>query len=340
MTKKRLKIFIQFLSRHKRLFLSALLLVTGVIFQLISEGLPLPKVETTQQNERAAVTLYFTDHEQRYLIPVSRRLKSLDEATPKRSLEELIRGPQAGPELTGLFPAETQLESFVIRGDTVKVNISGIKNETSLFARAVVLTLTEFPGIKKVELYLNGQSIDLSGNPTNHKDSLSRPNAINLETAGEGETKIILYFKFGEIDNYLVPVTRRVSDTEVNLGLVIAELLRGPLPKSNLQPLVPENVKLLGTQLDNGLAIIDFSDDLSVAYRLKQANQLLVRKAVIATVTQLQGVNLGQIYINGSSLVAYSCINITEELPQRAPWAINDEYYLSDLSTKSDAVET
>jgi len=106
-----------------------------------------------------------------------------------------------------------------------------------------------------------------------------------------------------------------------------------------LRPLQHAPLQLLGWrvqlqhQVDGGLAIVDFDSHLVYAYRLSKANAMFVRRAVMATLTGLPGISAGLIEIDGSRLLLYTCVNVTQEFPQARPWAINDEFYLTTLSS-------
>ncbi len=63
---------------------------------------------------------------------------------------------------------------------------------------------------------------------------------------------------------------------------------------------------------------------------------MFVRRAVMATLTGLPGIAAGLIEIDGSRLLLYTCVNVTQEFPQARPWALNDEYYLSTLHRDQD----
>ena len=117
----------------------------------------------------------------------------------------------------------------------------------------------------------------------------------------------------------------------------MAEFLAGPVAGSELEPVLPDDVSVLGVRVDDGLATVDFDPHLVYAYRLSKANAMFVRKAVMATLTSLPDIAAGLIEIDGSRLLLYTCVNVTQEFPQARPWAINDEFYLTTLPQSETA---
>ncbi len=295
-----------------------------------------PVIEVSPQYGATAITLYFTDADQRYLIPISRRIPEEDMTDPRRAVEELLRGPVAGPELRGLFLPGTEVLSFEVQSEVARLDVSGPAFATGQEARAVqalVLTLTAFPGIRQVALLVEGQPIGAEGLPAAGATPLARPLAINPEAGAAGTDSLTLYFAYGQVDRYLVPVSRRISPERDRLAASMEELLRGPQPGSGLTSVIPPDVSLRSIRLEDGVAHVDLSEELIFAYRLKQARPLEVRRAVIATLTELPDVYAALIEIGGSSLLYYSCQNVYMERPQARPWAINDEFYLTALDT-------
>ena len=314
-------------------------LLLGVLFLVGAALKPVashrqPVIEVSPQYGATAITLYFTDADQRYLIPISRRTSEENVTDPRRAVEELLRGPIAGPELRSLFLPGTRVLSFEVQGEAARLDVSGPAFAAGWEARAVqalVLTLTEFPGIKHIELFVEGQPIGAEGLPAVGVTPLARPPAINPEAGAAGDKRLTLYFAYGQVDRYLVPVSRPISPERDRLAASMEELLRGPQPGSDLTSVIPPDVYLRSIRLEDGVAYIDLSEELIFAYRLKQARPLEVRRAVIATLTELPAVYAALIEIGGSSLLYYSCQNVYMERPQARPWAINDEFYLTAL---------
>lgn len=133
------------------------------------------------------VTLYFCTvlgDNHIFYVPVS-RLVANDEDIFKVTIEELLKGPRPDSFLFSELPAGTELLGFTLEENTLVVNFSreilnykgGLSGEKNIYAQ-VVLTLTEIPGVKKVQLLVEGEKIILNYG-TSFQKPLSRPLLIN-----------------------------------------------------------------------------------------------------------------------------------------------------------------
>ena len=166
----------------------------------------------------------------------------------------------------------------------------------SIWLCALVLTLTEFPEISSVTVSVDGVAVDAEGVPADGRVALTRP-AANPETpeAVAGGTE--LYFVYPGADRYLVPVTRATAADEREPGAAMEAFLAGPREGSGLEPVLPDDVGIHSTRVEDGLATVDFDYHLVYAYRLSKANAMFVRRAVMATLTGLPGIDAGLIEI-------------------------------------------
>lgn len=116
------------------------------------------------------VTLYFGDKQAEKLIPEKRQVQvPADEPQQVASaiVKELIAGP-GSQELSKTIPAETKLLSLTIQDKIATVDFSaeirtkhwgGSAGETFTIM-SIVNSLTELPGIEKVQLLIAGQKED------------------------------------------------------------------------------------------------------------------------------------------------------------------------------------
>ncbi|HHW15165.1 MAG TPA: GerMN domain-containing protein, partial [Firmicutes bacterium] len=86
---------------------------------------------------------------------------------PYLALTELIRGPKPGSDLRAVLPRETTLNGVKIRGGVAyadfgsgltRLNV-GSEGEAMVVA-AIVNTLTQFPGVNKVQILINGTRVE------------------------------------------------------------------------------------------------------------------------------------------------------------------------------------
>ncbi len=307
------------------------LLLAGALLRPVVGMAPEP-IAVAPQYARPAVTVYHLLPEPGYLVPVAHRVAD-GQRSPETAVRALLAGPQAGPDLAPTFAPGAALTRLRYVGDEASVELAAGALEGVDAAGAIdalVLTLTEFPEIASVSVLVDGVSLDAEGRPADEPVSLARP-APNPETpkAAEGGTE--LYFVYPGVDQYLVPVTRTTPLDEREPGSAMDAFLAGPLAGSSLEPVLPADVGIHSTRVEDGLATVDFDAHLVYAYRLSKANAMFVRRAVMATLTGLPGIDAGLIEIDGSRLLLYTCVNVTQEFPQARPWAINDEFYLTSL---------
>ncbi|MEM7125103.1 MAG: GerMN domain-containing protein [Chloroflexota bacterium] len=330
------------LSKYRAVALLAALFVLGALLRPVAASQQAAATVTVaDQYGSAAVTLYFLEETGAYLIPVSRRVVDEAEQTPARALAELLAGPKAGP-LVPFFEGGATLLDLTIKSGQAKIALSMPEMVEQLSTHAMDglrWTMTEFEEIEQIAVTVNGWSVDADGKFVDQITPLARPAAINSQFSGVGHP-VMLYFGYGADPSLLVPVTTYLATTDskttdretvagdAQITQIIEQLLVGPPAGSHLLSTIPETVHLLDVHMDGVIANVNFSEELVIAYRLKEANALHVRKAVIATLTSLPGVYAGSIKIGGSSLLYFTCQNAVMEHPQAKPWAINDEFYM------------
>lgn len=114
------------------------------------------------------------------LVPVSRPVASAADLA-RAALEQLIGGPAANSDLSGVMPASTRILELSRTGDTVMVDFSSDLNETddiNFTVAAIVLTLTELPNVKQVKLTVDGEDIHLSDGQV-LSEPVFRPSSTN-----------------------------------------------------------------------------------------------------------------------------------------------------------------
>jgi len=110
------------------------------------------------------VTLYFSDDDAQYLIPEIRKINQTDDPA-KQSLIELIKGPDDS-SLYPTVPPTTRVNALYISDGIAYVDLSSevIKDHPGgstgelLTVYSIVMTLTSFPDINKVQILVDGNS--------------------------------------------------------------------------------------------------------------------------------------------------------------------------------------
>lgn len=97
------------------------------------------------------------------LVPVTRPVSMAVEPA-RAALEQLIGGPDPGAGLKPVLPASVRVEGLTLEGNTAAVDFSpelaGL-DDLDVVVAAVVLSLTELPGIERVRLTAGGRALEL-----------------------------------------------------------------------------------------------------------------------------------------------------------------------------------
>lgn len=102
------------------------------------------------------------------LVPVTRPVASVANLA-QAALEQLVGGPGAQTGLSPVLPATTRVEGLSVQGDVATVNFSADlaqAEDLDVAVAAIVLTLTELPGISSVKLTIGGEAIKLPDGKT------------------------------------------------------------------------------------------------------------------------------------------------------------------------------
>ncbi|MBI4456296.1 MAG: GerMN domain-containing protein [Acidobacteria bacterium] len=248
----------------------------GEIFSRVSQSLSV--ISSILPLRTATVTLYFTDAEGRYLVPVSRFIKASSNIE-RVALEELIRGPERGSVLAPSVPREQTLRSVAVRSGIAYVELGGYQ-VGDMAKKAMIHTLTDLPGIRQVMLSWDDKETE---------GALSRPRCINAEkhqasTGSDNTRPVILYFLS---QGNLVPVTRKVGVTEDLPLAALQEFLNGPLPDGGLTG-PPSGIQLLNLHVANGVAHVRLRFDEQLQSLMERGvwNFYPYHSAVIYTLTE------------------------------------------------------
>ena len=114
-----------------------------------------------------------------------------------------------------------------------------------------------------------------------------------------------VYFLAESMDGYtVVPELRLVktdSDSAPVISALISEMIAGPSPRSLLQKVFPERTRLLGVEVIDEVAYVDFSGEIlnqSVGSPVESA----MVEAIVRTVIQVGGVSSVQILVSGETV--------------------------------------
>ncbi|MDD3656653.1 MAG: GerMN domain-containing protein [Atribacterota bacterium] len=122
------------------------------------------EVEPPSVLEEEQVVLYFADDNAQYLVPEYRNIQKTEEMA-KQAIIELIKGP-TNSNLYPTVPSTTRVNALYISDGIAYIDLSSeiIKNHSGgstgelLTVYSIVLTLTSFPDINKVQIMVDGNS--------------------------------------------------------------------------------------------------------------------------------------------------------------------------------------
>ncbi|WP_314587043.1 GerMN domain-containing protein [Paenibacillus terrigena] len=176
---------------------------------------------------------------------------------------------------------------------------------------AVTWAVTNDPSIQKVQLKLEGQTLNempVDGLPMD--EPMTREMGINLEITDNGNVTymnsmpVTVYFSAVSPDNvqYYVPVTRLIEPSADIAAASLEQLIVGPLNSDALEPVMtPETkVKQIERTKDGTTITVDLTDSMFEANQKTPAEML---QAVILTLTENTAAKKVQIKINGETNV-------------------------------------
>lgn len=127
-------------------------------------NLNLESVETFSENA-GLVQLYFPSQTGRLLVPVTRTVFS--DADVSTAVLELAKGPREDSGLERALPEGCGVKSVSLKNGTVTLNFSKEFKEAmdasdggQQAIRALLFTCSQFPGVKKVEVLVEGEKLE------------------------------------------------------------------------------------------------------------------------------------------------------------------------------------
>jgi len=226
-----------------------------------------------EQDGLRETVLYYRD-EIGLIVPVMKRIP-WEEGIAKAAINLLVDEPGVRDDLAtvGLLPvlpSGTQVVGISINEGLAKVdfnkNILAYNTEIDekTIVQSLVYTLTEFEAIDQVQLLVEGKEMDKLSFGTKVKNSLQREN-INLTLElGEEEIPVVVYYKSttnGE-DSFFIPVTKGVSAIKADIKSVLSALIEGAPDNTGLYSELPVGVVLNDVYVKDGVAYIDFSEEI------------------------------------------------------------------------------
>jgi len=253
------------------------------------------------QNQETVI-VYFATPDKKNLVPVTLSVKTTKEAA-KVAVEKLLAGPE-NDFSCGVIPEGTKLKDIYLQGRTVYVDltedIEKLNEEAEsaqLALDALTLTLTEFNEVDDVQVLIDSQ-VEKELGEINIENPLKRPEQINLY-GKPGKHNIKIFFSDSNA-MYLVPITIGVEDGDIPLR-AMKKLLNGPPENSGLISTVWPGTKINNFTIEDGVATIDFSNEV-LGYGGGTTAETMLLNSVVLTLTQFEEIEAVQILIDGKKV--------------------------------------
>jgi germination protein M len=270
-----------------------------------------------EEAEQTRSTLYFKDANG-FVAPLSMNVPKVM-GIAQKSLEYMVEGGPAADMLpagfTALIPQGTKIKGMNIIEDKKLAIVDFSKEFTSYNVRderkileAITWTLTGFPTIDQVEIWVEGEALEempVDGTPLD--EPLSRVMGINIEMSDgvnlSQSSPVTLYFLNQSEDEfqYYVPVTRMVERTDDIASAALAELIKGPKHNSSLEQVIVPTAELLDVTRNEDIITVNFTSAILSADEKAPAESL---QSVILSLTDTTGASKVQIMVDGKAKIS------------------------------------
>jgi germination protein M len=292
--------------------------------------------EPAQEVELMTVTLYAKD-KNGFIAPLSIEIPK-DEGIAKQTLRYMVEGGPVEELLpsgfTPILPKGTEILSMNIDSDKKIATVEfsdeftnyNVPDERKIL-EAITWTLTEFPTIDRVQIWVKGTALKempMNGMPLD--EPLSRAMGINLEDFDEVHlskaSPVTLYFLSQNDDQmqYFVPVTRMIKRTDTPaVAAAMEQLIKGP-GSARLSSVIVPTASVLNIEHQDDLITINFNGHVLGENNMIPSETV---QSVILSLTEMTGAKKVQFMVEGSVQVKGSD-NQSFSQPVTRPHRINN----------------
>ena len=272
------------------------------------EDIPAGETQVMASAGQMQQTVVYYEDGDGYLVPVQRDVQRQD-GIAKATLGLMVQSARNDMDAArlGLSPVVPEGTTFDLdiadghaRVDMSRAVLSAAdKQQEENLRTAIVWALTEFDTVKDVSFLVDGQRRDMLTHGTNISGSYTRVGLNQEQTAQEvfgGASEVQLYFP-AQDGRLLVPVSRTVYSSD-DVATAVFEFLRGPKADSGLETPLPQEVRLLGVSVKDGVVTINFSKEFTSIAEQSDGGAQAIR-ALMLTCTRYPGVKRVKILVDG-----------------------------------------
>ncbi|MBO1515082.1 GerMN domain-containing protein [Metabacillus bambusae] len=284
--------------------------------QLDSKG-KVVDVKGEEAAKKVTSQLYLID-KNGFVVPYSMNLPET-KSVAKQALEYLVEGGPVSNILPNGFkavlPQDTQVLGVDIKNGVAVADFSKEfnaykKEDEAKILQAITWTLTQFDSVEKVKIWVNGhEQKEMPVNGTPIQDGVTRESGINLDSSDVVDitnTHPLTVYYTAESDGqqYFVPVTKRVSNTETDsIVSAVEELVDGPTASTGLISDFQNGVELLSApKYEDGKVTLDFNESI---YGSSDEEQKIISsnvlQSLVLTLTEQQGIESVAVTVNGKA---------------------------------------
>jgi len=265
--------------------------------------------------------LYYKD-DKGLVIPVMRQIP-WEEAIGRSAINQLIDTPVIRDELAKIglmpvLPSGTEVTDMSINEGLCKVDFNKDflsyhdEKDEKVILQSLVYTLTEFPAISKVQITVEGQTLKKLTYGSKIGGPLERKN-INLAQDLSDETiPMVVYYKSTSNgkDSFYIPVTKAVNALKGDIKSALVALLEGAPENTGLYSEIPVGTSINDVYVKNGVAYIDFSEEVKKVSESTQHQQSLIYELGLTLREIESSVSQVRILSNGTEIQLSSDVSL------------------------------
>lgn len=273
------------------------------------------KFDITEEEDELRETVLYFQNSKGLLVPVMRKIP-WEEGIAKSAINNMIDSPTLRENLapTGLIPiipAGTEIKGMnvdentgICKVDFTKevLNYETEKEEENLI-KGIVYTLTEFPAIKEVQMLVDGEAMSTLKYGTDIGVPLIRDDINLLKNVENARSKVIVYFKGTENNEfeYFVPITVPTLAPMTNVFTALEELFYGPPEDMGLCTTIPDGISLQGVEVKEGIAYVDlYTNSIDILNEKTVLDGMV--KCIGITLSQFDEIEKVELLVGGKTL--------------------------------------